>query len=156
MIAILALLGVPLWVLLGWFGARLWHRHDMTQVPKVFKLKARMLSGDYRHMDDDFGRFAGYGVWAHDVLIVEKGFMVSHVLHFPVSRAHDVAQRVDPDEVKGLGDSPMSFRLRLDNDSVIEIVVDGDDEDALGPFFSKPASAADTSGVPSQSSGEIA
>jgi hypothetical protein len=68
----------------------------------------------------------------------------------------DSAHPADPDEVKGLGDSPVTLRLQLDNQSVIEIAVEGDKEHAQGPFFRVKPDPADTSDLPSQSSGEAA
>jgi uncharacterized protein YneF (UPF0154 family) len=42
----LALLGVPLWLILGWLAGAMWHRRDIQKnLPDVFKMKARVLEG---------------------------------------------------------------------------------------------------------------
>jgi hypothetical protein len=45
-IALLGLLGVPLWLLLGWVAAGIWHRHDVKQnLLDLFKMKIRAVKG---------------------------------------------------------------------------------------------------------------
>ena len=135
MLAVLAVLGVPLWLVLGWLAARLWHRHVMKQVPGLFELKVRMISGGYRGVDNDFSRRSSHGLWAHEVLIIESGFMVSHVLHFLATESVQAVQTADPEQVAGLGDSPATVRVKLENGSVIEIAADGDSREKMqGPF----------------------
>ena len=75
-IAILSLLGVPWWLLIGWLAAGAWHRHENKQLPGVFDFKVRMVSGSYRHVDDSLKGRPGMAFWAHDVIICEKGFLI--------------------------------------------------------------------------------
>jgi len=37
LVAILSLLGVPLWLTLGWLAAALWHRREIKKLPGMFK-----------------------------------------------------------------------------------------------------------------------
>jgi hypothetical protein len=84
---------------------------------------------------------AGYAIWAHDVLIMEKGFMLPRVLHFPVTNGLEAAQTAEREQVKGLGDSPVTLRFNLDNEAVIEIAAKGESSaQARGPFFSNTTS----------------
>lgn len=137
-IALLSLLGVPLWLLLGWLAAGWWHRHQIKQLPDVFKLKVRVIKGTYRHIDDKFSRTALYGLWAHDILIVEKGLLVGRNLHFPAAEGVQPPQTADGDKVKRLGDNPVTMQFRLDNDAVIEVAAPGDAvQEAQGPFFAE-------------------
>ncbi len=77
--------------------------------------------------------------------------MVSRILHFPVTSGLGAAEIADPEQVKGLGDSPVTLRFNLDNEAVIEIAVPGESAEARGPFFSNTALVDDTGSVPSDS-----
>jgi len=138
MLAILALLGVPLWLILGWLAAGVWHRHDVQKnITDVFKLKVRVVDGSYRHLDSKFSRSAELGIWAHDIMILEKGLLLGRNLHFSVTECVQPPQPADPKQVKRLGDKPVTMQFRLDDGTIIEIVASGDDEElARGPFFS--------------------
>lgn len=111
LVAIGALLGIPLWILLGWLAAGLWHRHEIKQLPGLFKTKVRLVSGTYRHTSENFPRLTGRAIWAHDVLILEKGLLIPRTLHYEVAEAITPPQPADPDQVKGLGDTPLLVDL---------------------------------------------
>ena len=137
-IALLSLLGVPLWLLLGWLAGGMWHRHEINKLPDIFKLKVRMVTGSYRHTGEKFPRMVSRAVWAHDILIMEKGLLMPRTLHYRVDEGVQAPTPADPDQVKGLGDSPVTMKYRLDDGGVIEIAAQGEDlEDDKGPFFSK-------------------
>jgi hypothetical protein len=136
LVAIGALLGVPVWILLGWLAGGLWHRHEVNKLPHLFKTKVRMISGTYRHTDDSFPHMVGHAIWAHDVLILEKGLLIPRTIHFKADDGLQPPQPADPDQVKRLGDKPVTMQFRLDGGQIIEIAAEGDDvEDARGPFF---------------------
>jgi len=136
LVAIGALLGVPLWILLGWLAGGMWHRHEIKQLPGLVKTKVRMVSGRYRHTGDTYPRITGTAIWAHDVLIFEKGLLIPRTLHFEIADAVQPAQPADPDQVKGLGDSPITMQFRLDDDVVIEVAARGDESEwAQEPFL---------------------
>ena len=140
-IAVLSLLGVPLWLLLGWLAGGLWHRRDLEKnLPGLFKMKARVVEGSYRHLDGNFSHIVALGYWAHDVLLVEKGLLLGRNLHFPVADGLQPPQPADPKQVKRLGDSPVTMQFRLDGGQVIEI---GVPDEMLtigqGAFFSNTA-----------------
>jgi hypothetical protein len=136
LVAIGALLGIPLWILIGWLAAGLWHRHEINQLPETFKTKVRTVSGTYRHTGDTFPPIAGRAVWAHDVLIQEEGLLIPRTLHFKILGGVQPAQPADPNQVKGLGDSPVTLQLRLDHGAIIEVAALGEDSArAQGPFF---------------------
>ena len=138
MIALLSMLGVPLWLLLGWVAAGIWHRHDLKQnLPNLFKMKVRVIKGGYRHIDGTFSHTAALAIWAHDVLIIEKGLLVARNLHFPVAEGVQAPQPADPKQVKHLGDNPITMQFRLDEGAVIEVAVSAEMATvAQGPFFS--------------------
>jgi hypothetical protein len=139
MLVALAALGVPLWLLLGWFAGGLWHRHDVTNnLPNVFKMKVRVVEGTYRHLDGNFSRTAEIAIWAHDILIIEKGLLLARNLHFTVADGLQPPQPADPDQVKKrLGDQPVTMQFKLDDGTIIEIAAAGETVKlAQGPFFS--------------------
>lgn len=103
LVAIGALLGIPLWILIGWLAGALWHRHEINQLPGVFTTKVRMVSGSYRHVSDKFPFPKGRAIWAHDVLILEKGLLIPRTLHFEITDAVQPAQPADSEQVKGHG-----------------------------------------------------
>ena len=106
-IALLGLLGVPLWLLLGWVAVGIWHWHDLKQsLPGLFKMKIRLLERSYRHIDGKFSRTDALAIWAHGVLILEKGLLLARNIHFAVTEGVQSPQPADPDQVKHLGDNP--------------------------------------------------
>ena len=130
------LLGVPLWLMLGWLAGVIWHQHETKKLPDVFKLKVRMASGTYRHTSDHFPRMTASGLWAHDILIIEKGRFIPRTLHYRVMEGVQPPQSADPNGVKGLGDSPVVMQYRLDDGGVIEIATPSEElADEKGPFF---------------------
>ncbi len=136
LVTIGALLGIPVWILLGWLAAGLWHRHENKQLPSQFKTKIRMVSGTYRHTGSTFPRMAGRALWAHDVLILEKGLLIPRTLHFRIADGVQPAQSADPDQIKGLGDKPVTAQFRLDSGAIIEVAAPSDASAlAQGPFF---------------------
>ena len=48
LVALGVLLGVSLWILLGWLAGALWYRYGINQLPDLFKIKVRLVSGTYR------------------------------------------------------------------------------------------------------------
>jgi len=139
LIALLGMLGVPLWLLLGWVAAGIWHRQDLKHnLPGLFKMKVRVIEGSYRHIDEKFSRTDALAIWAHDVLILEKGLLVARNLHFPVTEGVRPPQAADTKQVKHLGDNPLTMQFRLDDGTIIEIAASGENEElARGPFFTK-------------------
>ena len=45
LVAIGAVVGIPAWIMLGWLLAGIWRRHEIKQLPDLFKTKVRMISG---------------------------------------------------------------------------------------------------------------
>jgi hypothetical protein len=136
LVAIGALLGIPLWILIGWLAAGLWHRHVIKQLPGRFNTKVRMVSGTYRHTGYNFPRMTGNAIWAHDVLILEKGLLIPRTLHFEIADAVQTAHPADPEQVKGLGESPITMQFKLDNGAVIEVAARNEESEwAQEPFL---------------------
>lgn len=138
-VAIGSLLGIPLWVLLGWLAEGLWHRHEIKKLPGLFKTKVRMVSGSYRHLDNNFPHTVERAMWVHDVVILGKGLLVPRTIYFAIADGVQPPQAADTDKVKHLGDAPVTMQFSLDDGQVIEIAAPGDVVKlAQGPFFTGP------------------
>jgi hypothetical protein len=95
-----------------------------------------MVSGIYPHTGKNFPRMTANAIWAHDVLILEKGLLIPRTLHFEITDAVQPAQPADSEQIKGLGDSPITMQFRLDHGAVIEVAAPGEDlESAQEPFL---------------------
>ena len=143
-IAILGLLGVPLWLLLGWLAAGIWHRHQIKELPGLFNVKVRLISGSHQHLNDNFPRSTGHAMWAHDVLIMEKGMLIPRTIHFEVADSVGQPSPVNSDKVKHVSDDWVTMQFSLDDGTVIELAVPDDAaEAAQGPFFAGPNQYSD-------------
>jgi hypothetical protein len=135
--AIAFLVGVPLWLVLGWEAAALWRQYQIRQMIGAFKTKIRIVSGTHKHVGSSFPFRPEHALWEHDVLFMEKGFLLRRLLHFAVTESVQPPQPADPKQVRWLGDAPVTLQFRLDDGTVIEIAVPGEmSAKAQGPFFS--------------------
>lgn len=143
LLTIAYLLGIPLWILLGWLAAGIWHRHENKDFPGVFKIKVRVVSGEYRHVGNKFPRMSGQAIWAHDVLILEKGLLIPRTMHFKIADDVKPTRPADLEQIKGLGDSPVTLQFQIDEGAVVEIAAPGEQSElAQGPFSSASSPAA--------------
>ena len=70
------------------------------------------------------------------MLILEKGLLIPRTLHYEIAEAVQPPQPADSEQVKGLGDSPITMQFRLDDDTVIEVAARGEEsESAKEPFL---------------------
>lgn len=65
--ALLAILGVPIWLVIGGLGGAIWSRQRFKSQPEVFPVKERS-SGS-----DRWPRSRAYGRVVHDVLVINAG-----------------------------------------------------------------------------------
>ncbi len=142
---VLALLGVPVWLVVGMLLGGLYTRRRYRRAPGVFRCKIRMLSGS---PGDDpspgWGRAPAYGRWVHDVLVVGRGLALVRFAALPVAAVTSPPTKGDPTGVKGLGPAPVVVSLRLDDGSVIELAAAHDDDvRILGPYADVAASQHD-------------
>jgi hypothetical protein len=136
MIAILlAVLGVPLWLVAGMVLGALYNRRRFKQAPEVFRCKIRLVSGTGSSLTTNWGRMPGYARWVHDVLVVNQGLALVRVLPLPVAEVVTGPDKADPAEIKRLGPAPRVLTLRMDGDSTVELAAGEPDElRMLGPF----------------------
>jgi len=123
--ATLALLGVPVWLVLGMLGGALWNRRRFKQSPGVFRLKYREESSE------KWPRAATYGRWIHDVLLINKGIGLVPTTAVGVVT---LVETTLSESVKGF-DDPVIFTFTLDDKTAVQVAVSSDTVDlAQGPF----------------------
>ena len=141
---LLAVLGIPLWLLAIFLFLLLRGRSAVKKIPGSFACKARSVSGDVGGLRDQFPRYTDSAHWVHDVLVVHGGnpFLTRTV---PLGIVDLVGQPEPPDKMaKHLKrvEDPVSVRYRHDSGAVIELVYTKSEAGrALGPF-SAPTPAA--------------
>jgi len=129
-IALLALLGVNLLVLVGLLAVVLSRKRWVTQQAGVFRGAARNVSGEAHGFHPKWRR--GSGRWVHGVLVWTKGpfFFWNELL--PVDRCED-ERAAAPGEVKRLGDQATVVLLGS-GEATVEVAARGEDRDLLvGP-----------------------
>jgi hypothetical protein len=129
-IALLALLGVNLLVLVGLLAVVLSRKRWVTHQAGVFRGVARSVTGEAHGFHSKWRR--GYGRWVHGVLVWTKGpfFFWNELL--PVDRWED-ERAAAPGEVKRLGDQATVVLLGS-GEATVEVAARGEDRDLLvGP-----------------------
>lgn len=77
--AILALLGVPLWLIAGALAAILWSRHQVKKTPDIFPAKLRLVSGSAQSIGEKWSRMSANAFWVRDVLLVHSGLPLARI-----------------------------------------------------------------------------
>jgi hypothetical protein len=147
-IALLAMLGVNLIVLVAFVGSvvirKRWVRHEPGAFPGV----VRVVDGEVHGLGPKWHR--GYGRWVSDVLVWTKGpFLFRNELAAVDGLEGQRPGR--PDEVKHVGDRPVVIRVRS-GDATVEIAAGREDSRLLlGPYGN--GDALITLGVPATAAG---
>ena len=131
LIALLALLGVNLIVIVVLLCVVLTRKRWVKRQPESFRGVIRVSSGDIDGLRSKWGR--GYGRWNRDVLVWTKApFLFRKEL--VVVDALDKRRSADPGEVKRLGDHPVVVQLRAGS-ATVEVAAQGaGSEQLLGPY----------------------
>jgi hypothetical protein len=131
LIALLAVLGVDLIVLVAFaafvFGRKRW----VNRQPSAFRGVIRVASGEIDGLGPKWGR--GYGHWIRDVLVWTKGPFLfrNELVAADELQEHRPAL---PGEVKRLGDNPAVIRVSAGS-AAIELAAHGHDAELLaGPY----------------------
>jgi hypothetical protein len=139
LIALLAVLGVNLIVLVAFAGSVLGRKRWVKRQPGAFRGVIRVADGEVDGLRPKWGR--GYGHWVRDILVWTKGpFLFRNEL---VPADWLGGQRsAEPGEVKRLGDHPGVIRVMAVGASV-EVAAKADDiELLLGPYREPPSATA--------------
>jgi hypothetical protein len=147
-IALLAVLGVDLIVLVVFVAFVLSRKRWVRHQPGVFAGAIRTAEGEVDGLGPKWRR--GYGRWVGDVLVWTKApFLLRN--EFVAADGLDGQRPAHPDEVKRLGDNPVVMRLRAGT-AAVEIAARGENRGLLlgpyhGPVDVPVASEAPVTGV---------
>jgi hypothetical protein len=126
---LLALLGVPIWLVVGGLLGALVARRRRQRTPGMFPCKLRTAGPDDDH---SWPRAKSYACWAHDVLLVHHGLALVRYEALPVA---DMTGPPIPSTATRVGDRPVALRLQLDDGRVVELTTPrAHAMTAAGPF----------------------
>ena len=111
---ILALLGIPIWLLIGAVLGALFSRHNFKAQPDVVPMMNRAAG------DEKWPRGPGYGRYVNNVLVVNHGFA-------QIRTSVHVVEHVEPldlgDTTFKHVDDPIAYTVRLDTGAFYEIAI---------------------------------
>jgi Protein of unknown function (DUF2550) len=141
LIALLAVLGVDLIVIVVLLAAVLSRRGWVSHQPGAFKGSIRVAQGDVPGLKAKWRR--GYGRWVGEVLVWTKApFLFRNELVVAEALAGE-ARAAKPGEIKRLGKHPAVVPVAVDGGARIEVAASEDRrERALGPFAAAPGAAS--------------
>ena len=144
LIALLALLGVDLIVIVVLLAVVLSRKRRITRQPGTFKGAVRVVDGEVPGLGVKWTR--GYGRWVRDILVWTKApFLFRNELVLADSLIAG-ARPAKPGEVKRLGKHPTVLAVAVEGGGQIDLAsADGPDR-ALGPFAA--TSRTEDSGQP--------
>ena len=133
LVALLAVLGVDLIVIVLLLAAMLTRRRWVSHQPGAFKGAIRTVDGEVSGLGPKWKR--GYGRWVRDVLVWTKApFLLRNDL-VAVDGLAGAARPAKPGEVKRLGKDPVIVPLAADGGARVEIAAPIEDRArALGPL----------------------
>jgi hypothetical protein len=139
LIALLAVLGVDLIVIVVLLGVVLTRRRWVSHRPGAFKGAIRTVDGEVSGLGPKWQR--GYGRWVRDVLVWTKAPFLFRNELAAIDGLAGGARPAKPGEVKRLGNAPVIVPLAADGGARVEIAAASDDHRrALGPL--EPPAAA--------------
>lgn len=136
-IALLAVLGVDLIVIVVLLGTVLTRRRWVSHQPGAFKGAIRVVGGEVSGLGGKWKR--GYGRWVRDVLVwAEAPFLFRNQL-LAVDGLAGAVRAAEVGEVKRLGSQLVIVPLVGDGGARVEIAAAEDDRgQALGPMVADP------------------
>jgi hypothetical protein len=140
LIALLAVLGVDLSVIVALMAVVLARKRWVSRQPGAFKGAIRVIEGEVPGLKATWKR--GYGRWIRDILIwTNKPFLFRNEVVLADGLAGEV-RAAKPGEVSRLGKQPAIVPLAVAGDTRIEVAVAADErERAPGPFAEGAPSA---------------
>jgi hypothetical protein len=139
LIALLAVLGVDLIVIVGLLALVVSRKRWVRRQPAAFSGRIRVAEGEFDGIGAKWRR--GYGRWVRDVLVWNKAPLLFRTEFVPVEALASERSGA-PDELKRLGDDPVVIALTT-GATTIEVAASGEDRDLLrGPYEISGASAS--------------
>lgn len=133
LIALLAVLGVDLLVIVVLLAVVLTRRRWVSRLPGAFKGAIRVIEGDVPGLRARWKH--GYGRWVRDILVWTKAPFLFRNELVPADALADEARPAKPGEVRRLGKHPAVVLLAVDGGARIEVAASADGrERAPGPF----------------------
>jgi hypothetical protein len=131
LIALLAVLGVDLIVLVAFAALVISRKRWVKRQPGVFRGVIRLASGEVDGLGPKWGR--GYGHWVRDILVWTKAPFLFRNDLVPTDSL-DEQRPARTDEVKRLGDHPGVISVKA-NGATVEVASKAEDiELVLGPY----------------------
>ena len=131
LLAVLALLGVDLIVIVAFGAFVLARRRWVMRQPGAFRGAIRVNSGKVDGLGSKWGR--GYGRWVRNVLVWTKAPLLLRNELVPTDALSE-QRPARTDEVKRVGDHPIVIRLDA-GQATVELAATGDDrQQLLGPY----------------------
>jgi hypothetical protein len=142
LIALLAVLGVDLIVLVAFAAIVLGRKRWVRRQPGAFRGVIRVVGGEVDGLHPKWAH--GYGRWVRDVLVWTKApFLLRNEL-VPTEGLDD-HRPARADEVKRLGDHPDVIRVTADG-ATVEVAAHAEDSELLLGPYGTPATAPVQSG----------
>jgi hypothetical protein len=116
--AVLAVLGVPVWLIAGGLGAVVWSRLQFRNQPGVFAAKIRLAQGEQAGIGKKWRRVFARRI--HDVLLINKGAALMQVIPIGIRNAESVEGLAEAEGIRLRGRTPQAYRLHTDTDAIIE------------------------------------
>ena len=140
LIALLALLGVNLIVIVVLLAGVLSRKRWITRQPGAFRGAVRIVDGEVPGLDVKWKR--GYGRWVKEILVWTKApFLFRNELVVADSLIAG-ARPAKQGEVKRLGKHPIVMAVAVEGGARIELASAGGPDRALGPFAATSGSDA--------------
>jgi hypothetical protein len=137
LIALLAVLGVDLIVLVALAAGVVARKQWVKRRPGAFRGVIRVTSGEVDGLRPKWGR--GYGHWVRDVLVWTKAPFLFRNELVPTDRL-DEQRPARADEVKRLGDHPGVIKVTVDG-ATVEVAAKAEETELLLGPYRKPADA---------------
>jgi hypothetical protein len=132
-IALLAVLGVDLIVIVAFLAVVLSRRRWVSRQPGAFKGAVRVVHGEVSGLGPKWRR--GSGRWVRDVLVWTKAPLMFQNELVAVDGLAGEARAAEPGEVKRVGDDPVILALAADGGARVEVAAaEADRGRALGPL----------------------
>jgi hypothetical protein len=141
--ALLALLGVPFWLIGVGLGLTLLNRRRVKARPGVFRCKIRITSGSVPGLRERWPRSSSYAFWVRDVLVVRAGLALVRTRVLAMTSAFGEIDTRPRAELKRFGPEAAVLTFALEEGCAIEVAAPASADALLvGPYLLAERKAA--------------